>query len=493
MRLIALLLLGLCVGCSPAEDVEPGSPNILLFIGDDIGVEALASYGIGTSPAPTPHLDALANSGTQFANVWSQPTCSPTRATIITGRYGFRTSLGFPSGGQGSEGPLPDDPPKLDDAPAEYREDLAFARRMSPPWSMGPLRRAGNLPKDAMLRKGLPVSETGLPIVLKSLNPKYKTAAIGKWHLADNQNGWLEHPGTMGFDHYSVTLNNAVESFFAWIESVNGEPVERQGYTADAKLADALAWIESQGDDPWFLWYGFNLPHLPYFVPPASGVELDADLDATMASELSNSHDYFDLMVTDMDRIIGEMLTALPESTRANTIVIFVGDNGTAREGVDPPFEAEKSKFTLYQGGIHVPLIVSGPGVSEGANIEALVNTSDLFATILELAAGASVSDVPKDSVSLMPYFANPDQAPLRRFAYADKFLPNLGIENGDYTIRDHRYKYMGSLARHEFYDLQNDPYENNNLYGGDMDEDAQTALRELQSKVRSLHAEEEN
>lgn len=85
------------------------APNILLIFGDDMGVETLASYGLGESPPKTATLDALASEGIQFSNFWSQPVCTPTRATVMTGRYGFRTGIGRPMTAYGE---LPDVPPE---------------------------------------------------------------------------------------------------------------------------------------------------------------------------------------------------------------------------------------------------------------------------------------------------------------------------------------------------------------------------------------------
>ena len=89
----------------PATAVS--AANILLIIGDDMGVETLRSYGLGENPPATPHLDEMAREGVRFINFWSQPACSPTRATIMTGRYGFRTGIGAPVT---ALGPLPEPP-----------------------------------------------------------------------------------------------------------------------------------------------------------------------------------------------------------------------------------------------------------------------------------------------------------------------------------------------------------------------------------------------
>lgn len=464
----------------------PSTPNILLIIGDDIGVEALASFGTGLNPAATPNLDALANEGTSFTNVWSQPTCSPSRATIITGRYGFRTGLGFPSGGDGVIGPLPRPPEPPAGSPIEVSEDLAKSLPLFRPWSMEKIGERREVTVADRRREGLAPSEFGLPTAVKNARPEYSTAAIGKWHLGSIQNGWLKHPESLGFDYYSVIPGHRVPSYFGWNENTNGEAIARVGYTPEAKVDDALSWIAVQENNPWFLWFAFNLPHTPFFVPEGADAIGESDRSAKNTSELSESRQSFDLMVTEMDRMIGNLLAGLPDDTRENTIVIFVGDNGSPQEGIDLPYSPEVSKGTLYQGGINVPLIISGPGITGGASISELVNTTDLFATILELTGGQASAE---DSISLVPYLTSASVDPLREWVYADRFFPYLGIENGDYAIRDKRFKLVASTDRQELYDLQLDPFEKTNLLTSEMRVEARAALDSLLKQAVELHA----
>ena len=141
--------------------VSSAAPNILLIIGDDMGVETLASYGLGENPPKTAALDELAREGVRFNNFWAQPACSPTRATLMTGRYGFRTGIGRPVGG--SAMPAPPEIPAW--APAE---------------SAG-APNAASAADRALPRPFLLPEEFTLPLALKT-NPDlgYSTAAIGK-------------------------------------------------------------------------------------------------------------------------------------------------------------------------------------------------------------------------------------------------------------------------------------------------------------------------
>ncbi|MGI9257575.1 MAG: sulfatase-like hydrolase/transferase, partial [Gammaproteobacteria bacterium] len=159
-----------------AGQTADAAPNILLILADDMGVEALSVYGVGKTTAPsTATIDSLAEEGVLFRNFWSQPVCSPTRATVMTGRYGFRTGVGRPIAPHvdgGGSGPLPPPPAKPAGAPWE-------------PPGMG--RNPGN-----PVSRGLPASEFMLPMALDAGSDiAYRTAAIGKWHLADPDNGWL--------------------------------------------------------------------------------------------------------------------------------------------------------------------------------------------------------------------------------------------------------------------------------------------------------------
>src|SRR5262245_32585079 len=89
-----LLLAQFRTGVAQPAPAPHGPGNVLILVADDLGIDQLACYGVGSDPAPTPTLDMMAASGVRFRNVWSQPTCSPTRATIQTGRYAFRTTIG---------------------------------------------------------------------------------------------------------------------------------------------------------------------------------------------------------------------------------------------------------------------------------------------------------------------------------------------------------------------------------------------------------------
>ena len=471
----SFLLLGLSGNVAAA-------PNVLLIIGDDMGVETLASYGLGENSPTTAALDELAREGVRFTNVWSQPACSPTRATMITGRYGFRTGIGRAL----SNGPPMPAPP---DKPA---------------WASFELARTGGeggMGADRVIRPPLLPEEFTLPMALKRRDDLgYATAAIGKWHLADIPNGWIEHPNRVGFDHYSGliggTITGTTDSYFAWNKVVNGEVSGTTGYTPADKADDAIRWIDEQGDNPWFLWFAFNLPHVPLHLPPAETWQSDYSHLDPKSVPAEQSGDYFSAMIEAMDTQIGRLLASLDPEVRDNTYVIFIGDNGTTGGWVAEPFRPERAKGTVYQGGINVPMIVTGPGVARGGVSEALVNTTDLFVTIMEMAGidpeEAIPGEVTYDSVSFLPVLSDPDAPTGREWLYADWFAGGFpGVAAGDYAMRGDRYKLLRYRGTEELYDLETDPYEYDNLLTGELSVEEVAAYRSMGQQIQELRSSE--
>jgi arylsulfatase A-like enzyme len=195
-------------------------------------------------------------------------------------------------------------------------------------------------------------------------------------------------------------------------------------------------------------------------------------------------------MIARLDQEIGRLLANLDAETLENTVVIFVGDNGTTGNSIDPPFHPDRAKFTVYEGGVRVPLIIAGPGVPRGRASSALVNTTDLYATIAELAGARVPSDRPVDSVSLLPYLEDPSTPSLREWVYADQFYSEHGVDTGGYAVRDDRYKLIEFRNRPELYDLLSDPAESNDLLADGISEDEQATVRRFRHVVDNLRDE---
>ncbi|OUU79164.1 MAG: hypothetical protein CBC38_05310 [Gammaproteobacteria bacterium TMED78] len=459
------------------SDLCFSAPNILLIIGDDMGNETLAAYGLNEDVGITPTLDQMADEGILFSNFWSQPVCSPTRATALTGRYGFRTGIGgaVPSTSRG--GVLPDTPRLPAWATAEGRTPGMAG-------SMG--TRVGT-----NTTHGLFLNEFTLPMAFDN-HLNYKTAAIGKWHLALADNGWTDHPNLVGFDHYSGSIRGTTPSFFSWIQTINGTNTGVTGYAPDRKVNDAIEWIEDQGDDPWFMWFAFNLPHTPLHLPPEQFINSDfshMDRDAEYSYDMGP--EFFKAMVESMDIEIGKLLTSISPEVLANTYVIFIGDNGTLNDLVLPPFREGFAKNTIYQGGINVPLIVIGPDIDNGRS-DALINSTDIFSTVMEMAGinpeEAVPEDIVTDSVSFLPILKNLNTSSQREWIYADSFSGGtVGIPDADYAIRDNRYKFIRYNMEEAFFDLLEDPYEYENLLEDQLTHEQKNTYNYLKGKVESL------
>lgn len=401
-----------------AADATP--PNVLLVIADDMGVDMMAAYGEGADPPVTPNLDALAAGGMLFRNAWANPNCSPTRATILTGRYAFRTGIG----------------------------DVVT-------------------PSSAALS----TAEVTLPELLTLAGSGYDCAAFGKWHLGNESNGGSRAPNFAGFPLYDGCLKGDLAppptgcSYYHWPRTLNGLASTSTTYATTATVNSALAWIQARSA-PWFCYLSFNAPHYPYHAPPA-GLYSE---NLTGLDPALSPRPFYKADLEALDSELGRLLGGI---ALQNTVVIFIGDNGTPPVACLPRFLPQHAKATVYEGGVNVPLVVSGPNVQPGSECQALVNLTDLFATIAGLAGVDPAVWLPAtklDSVSLVPYFSAPARPSLRWYTYTERFRP-LGatgpVPNAQRAIRDSRFKLISKPSGPEFYDLVLDPFETTNLLPG--------------------------
>lgn len=375
------------------------SPNILLIIADDMGLDATTGYSIGETKPSMPNLQSLISSGIKFNNFWSNPVCSPTRSTILTGKYGHKTGV------------------------------------LSP----------GDI---------LNSSETSIYDLLNANSPEYSHALIGKWHLSNNPN----HPTEMGIDYYAGLLSGGVNSYYNWNLTKGGQTSKSTIY-ATSKFTDlAIEWVESQST-PWFLWLAYNAPHTPFHVPP-SALHGQGPLSENSISIETNPLPYYIASIEAMDSEMGRLFDSFSKQDIENTLIIFIGDNGSPNEVVQT-YNNKKAKGSIYQGGINVPLVVSGKDVSRvNESEDALINSTDLFATILDV-SGSGINEK-NDSKSFKGLFSSSNSSK-RKFVYSEKY--NSKTFGQDYTIRNQTHKYIyfkdGSEA---LYNLQKNPLEFPNL-----------------------------
>lgn len=211
-------------------------------------------------------------------------------------------------------------------------------------------------------------------------------------------------------DALSATHNTYATGYFDFKKNIadrkGHEQVQREGvYATSDQVDDALAVIGEAGSAPWFVWLAFNAPHSPFHVPPADLITLPVDEDSSDALKHR-------AVIEAMDTEIGRLLNGIPPEVLQRTWVIFLGDNGTP--SVALPESAGPAKGTATELGVHVPLLVVGPGVVEpGREVEALVGVTDLYATVCDL-AGVPTPKQARDSLSIHEHLLHPGATPRR-------------------------------------------------------------------------------
>ena len=444
--LLGSLLVGNLSGCRTADDdddtviigdddddsaddddisgVIPVGSNVLLLIADDLGLDgasfdpASPCYPVGdaSDDAPMPNLAALCASGVRFENAWAMPICSPTRATMLTSRYPHEHGVGGPLMG-------------------------------------GPTGNA------------LDLTIPTLPSLLAQHAPHYATANIGKWHVSLRD----DHPTAAGWQHFAGLIRGGLQSYTAWERVVNGTAGNETGYATSVNVDDAIAWLGTLDEGaPWLLWMAFNAPHAPYHKPPNDLHDYDHldDRDDVPGGEAG---EYYLAMLQALDTEIGRLLEHLRVTGAYDeTVVIFLGDNGSARFVVGEPFDRDHAKDTLSEGGAAVPFVVAGPGIKGGRADGALVSVVDVFSTVLETAGvdvAVATAAAPVDSVSLWPVL-------LQSGAGRDQILTELfGGQNSEsrdegYALRDSTHKLICRLdGTVDLFDLESDRWEATDLY----------------------------
>ena len=449
-RLALLLALGLGGAFTPAKAWSPDAwknpvtttrPNILFVIADDLGPENVGAYKSDIAladPPSTPNLDALASAGVRFRNAWGFPVCSPSRAAMYTGRFPLRTGVG---------------------TVIETDTDNVLSS-----------------------------NEITLPEVVAA--GAYPSALIGKWHLGSTAAiGGNDAPRNAGFGKHSGILSGGITNYVKWQRYVNGTASARMitTYATTSEVDATKTWI-STASQPWLATLSLVAPHSP-FHKPTTGL-YTSDLSDITNPNLNGStkRRCYKAAVEALDTELGRLLDDLETRGQlANTMVIFVGDNGTPSAVVDSGVDSSKAKGTVYQRGVRVPLIIAGPQVVNGGRVEdALVSGTDLFATIAELTGQSQTSGI--DSVTLQPYLGATTHPTARTWVYTETFT-GTSPDNGSAALRDSRYKLVENLGSIiGFYNLQSDPEETINLYGSLLNTSQQASYDTLKAQLYALH-----
>lgn len=490
--LIVAAMLAAATGAVNAAQgaVATRRPNILLIISDDIGLDASTTmypglvdsvakqYGprglkhpqasrISGRPASLPNLDRLAREGMRFTHVWAQPFCSPTRAAILTGLTANKARV------------------------LSYADPLA----------------------------------TGYTSFVRQLHDEggYRTGLFGKWHLAGLPGQQANYPGMKpkqaGFELFRGNLHAAIRTYWDYdyhVQDADSPPdtwrtekppvrslpgVAPTTYAPVVKVADAIDWIRAREqespDQPWFAWVAFNLAHATIVQQPSAMAVPNADtLDAPSHAEMKACGGEFGSMNTgncsgeallramsnSLDTLAGKLLAAV-DAIDPDTIVIYVGDNGTPMYGrpqldfIDNLYitRTGRGKGTAYESGARVPLAIRGPGIPKNRQSDAIVQTADLFPTLLALAGlqpptrvanGAGSGELAVDGVSLLPILhgnAKQVRDPDRGHVLTESLnlmtnsTRQVGARNGRYKVICTEKVEPG---RCEFFDLLADPLE---------------------------------
>ena len=258
--------------------------------------------------------------------------------------------------------------------------------------------------------------------------------------------------------YYAGLLNGAANSYTNWNLTENGATTTSTDYIT-AKITDvAIDWVDNQ-TKPWFLWLAYTAPHTPFHLPPAN-MHSQGSLPSDAASIAANPLPYYMAMIEAMDYQIGRLLDSMTQEEKDNTVIIFIGDNGTPGQ-VAQQYASQRAKGSVYKGGINVPMIVSGSSVSRMNETEdAFAGTVDIFATIAEI-TGTGTTEI-NDSKSFKNTFSEQNKG-TRNYIYSE--VGNTSNTSTDYTIRNATHKYImfddGSEA---LFNLSINEFENPNL-----------------------------
>ncbi|MEM9016916.1 MAG: sulfatase-like hydrolase/transferase, partial [Verrucomicrobiota bacterium] len=411
--------------------------NVLLLIVDDWGTDnSPLDNALPNAILPKmPNLADIAASGVRFTRAYAQPQCSPTRATILTGRQVFQHQVGDP-------------------------QQANFFSAASG------------------------VDEMTIPEIFTAMSRPHEMLTVGKWHLGGNTTAYQSRGGWPEF--YGIN-GGGVQSYTNWSKNSNGSVTTSMTYSTTDQVNHTVQFIGDSVAEgkPWFSWVAFNAPHDPFEDPPAN-LAPEGGYSAQAPGE-NESGWFYRKMLEALDTEIGRLLEVVDP---AQTNIIVIGDNGSPGSKVQAPYDQAHSKGSLYNGGTHVPLLVSGPSVtlSAGSTSDKLVHCIDLFSTILEM-AGVDESVVPGlaamnvQSTSLVPILQGTDTED--RAMVAERGGDNWGraIIVDDYP----GYKLIifgnptstADTPRFEFYDIANDVNEQTRL-AHDPDEPFEIDLTEL-------------
>jgi arylsulfatase A-like enzyme len=443
----------------PAQAEKPGGerpPNVVFILADDLGINDLSYFGGGVAGGlvPTPNIDSIAKDGAFFRNAYSgTAACAPSRAMLMTGRYGTRTGFEFT--------PTPAGMSRI--LPLFYNDGTRPHEMIADPRAV-----ESQLP---YAQQGLPGTEITIAELLKDAG--YHSMHIGKWHLGNTKEF---APLSQGFDE-SVMMEsglylpendpqavNAKLPFdpidqFLWARmqyatSYNGgEWFEPKGYLTDFYTDEAVKAIEANRNRPFFLYLAQWGVHTPL---QASKEDYDA-----LPQIKDHRLRVYAAMVRALDRSVGRVLKTLEENGLSeNTIVIFSSDNGGAGyiglKDINQPYRGWK--LTFFEGGIRVPMFVKWPAkIPAGTTNATIVSHMDLLPTAAAAAGASLPTDRTIDGVNLLPLLEKGAMQPERTIFWRDGHYQ--AVQTGGFKLQVSERPKKAWL-----FNLKEDPTEQKNL-----------------------------
>ena len=443
-------------------------PNIIIITADDLGWADIAGYGADLHE--TPNLDRLETQSLKFTNAYAAaPVCTPTRASLMTGKYPARLHMTIW---------------------CEWAINPQFDQRLLPPDAVG----------------NLPYKEITLAEILKEAG--YFTAHIGKWHLGDAAN----YPQLHGFDiniggsHWGCPptffypYRGNIYNSERYVPGLETDPegnyfTSREGeYLTDRLTDEALKILEDTGGLPFFLNLSYYSVHTPIEGKPET-------VDHFLAKIKPNMHhqnaDYA-AMVNSLDENIGRIINKIDELGIAeNTILIFISDNGGFigkwnNQVVTNNTPLRSGKGALYEGGVKIPMLIRYPGITTpGSVCEESVSTIDILPTIQQiLDINRHDPNIKPDGISIFSLMKNPDKQLNREYLfwhyphYYNTTSPVSSARQGDWKLLE----YFEDMHV-ELNNLKDDPSEMNDLSEA-MPDKAQEILNALHDWRQEVNAQ---
>lgn len=414
-RLIAIC--SLFIACILCRTTYAQPPNVILILVDDQGYGDVAS--LGNKFIKTPNIDQLGSMSARFTNYHVSPTCSPTRAALLTGRYDNRTGVWHTING----------------------------------------------------RSILLEQETVMAQVFKENG--YATGIFGKWHLGDN---YPFRPQDKGFEEVLINGGGGIgqapdhfdNDYFDDVYLHNGKKEQYKGYCTDVWFENAIRFIENKKGKPFFCFLPTNAAHSPYFVADKYA--------APYKNNDSIPNAAFYGMISNVDENIGKLMAYLKKSNQLdNTIVIFTTDNGTAAgvkldkggadgfmtKGFNAGMRGEKA--SMYEGGHRVPLFMhfKKGGITVGKDINELAAHYDLFPTLVELCGLKKSPAIKLDGKSLVPLIKGNNNGFTDRIVIANSQRQEQPQRWFRTAVMQGNWRLVNET---ELYDLNSDPEQRNNI-----------------------------